>query len=133
MLPAGFSRSAPRADQRQVNNAMQFSIRTLLVTTAVVALLFVLPGGAISLITGTIWYIVPAILAMFVVYGQSEKQAFAIGGLCTYVAIIVSTSNAYAYLPGFLWWIGNILCAGFCSVVVWRQLRRVPARVNQGE
>lgn len=112
--------------------SIQFSVRTLLIATAAVAILFVLPDWLYRLVLPTFWYIVPAGLTMVALHGTSGPKSFAIGSLSTYVALTISHSNSFPYVYEYFWRIGTVVCAGYCGVLIRRRLVDAAA-ANQGD
>ena len=102
---------------------MQYTVRAIMVATALTALLLVIPSSVTSFICLVVWLFTPGLLATLAFYGHANQRAFAIGGLATYIAMSVNST-------GSLGWSRNVIhffivaCAGGGSVALKNWLER---------
>jgi hypothetical protein len=69
---------------------MQFSLKAILVTIAIIALLLVLPLGPLgALLFSAVWYLLPAALVTMYWHGDESSRTFGLAAGATYLAIAV--------------------------------------------
>lgn len=97
---------------------MQFSIKTMMIAIAIVAICLVMPGILGQLVYGAVWCVIPAALVTTIVYGNEEHRAFGTAALATF--LVVTFAKTTSLVPFGIIYIG---AAGMIGVSLRRHLQ----------